>query len=411
MSIGIGLGGFMQGFQQSRKMRMAEEQDEKRAAVLDRQMERQDKQDARQDVLNSRADAEYERSENQRQAVAGIGINAQKEFDTRVAAGTAKPGDFDSFWSSYALPKLKNTYLANGDLNSAKEVMKWGESVEAKEGAKLTMSALLKAQTGDPDGALADVIKAGSIKGYIDHGYEVQGHDKILTSEGALAGYRLRLKTPDGKDVEQDVQLNDLPRLVSTFLNPEAAWQSQLAAKAKATEKADELKTYEQKKQIDKKYGTGDNKQRGDAITSLRKRMDGGLARDEKKFDDLPRDEQEKLIGQELELQGGQPGLGASAPASPASAAGRGRKVVVDTATGKPAAQQPATPAQQPAAAAPAPSPAEVIAAADQAVRQGQSPVRIAEELTARGVPEEQWPDSLKSVIANARQNAVGLGR
>ncbi|MDQ0135679.1 hypothetical protein J2T08_003600 [Neorhizobium galegae] len=409
MSIGIGLGGFMQGFQQSQKMRMAEEQDEKRTAMLDRQMERQDKQDARQDVLNSRADAEYERSETQRQTVASIGANAQKEFDTRVASGTAKPGDFDSFWSSYALPKLKNTYLANGDLNSAREVMKWGESVEAKEGAKLAMGALIKAQTGDPDGALADVIKAGSLKGYIDHGYEVQGHDKIMTPDGALAGYRLRLKTPDGKDVEQDVQLNDLPRLVSTFLNPEAAWQSQLAARAKATEKADELKTYEQKKQIDKKYGTGENKQRGDAITALRKRLDGGLAGEEKKFDDLPREEQEKLIGAELELQGSQPGIGAQAPAAPA--AGSGRKVVVDTATGKPVAQQPAAPAQRPAAAAPAPSPAEVVAAADQAVRQGQSPVRIAEELTARGVPEEQWPDSLKSVISAARQDAIGLGR
>lgn len=414
-NLGIGLGGFMQGFQQSRRMRLEDERQDLLAKRYEKADERQEKLDARQDVLNARADEAYERDETQRQAVADIGINAQKAFDSKVAAGTAQPGDFDTFWSKYALPKLKGTYLANGDIDKAQAVIKWGETADAKEGAKLAMGALLKAQTGDPDGALADVIKAGSLKGYIDHGYEVQGHDKIMTPDGQLAGYRLNMKTPDGKDVQQDVQLSDLPRLVATFLNPEAAWESQIAAQAKAKERSEELADFETKEQIKKKYGTGETRQREDAISALRKRFDGELdtvtGEAKKAFDSLPRDEQEKLIEQEMNLQSGQTGIGGAPAGSTGSATtGSGRKVVVDTATGQPARQS-ASPAGGGAAPVAKPSAPDPVALATAALQKGESPVRVAEALSAAGVPEDRWPEALRTAISSARQNAIGLGR
>ncbi|PZU85224.1 MAG: hypothetical protein DI528_12880 [Shinella sp.] len=345
--IGIGLGGFMDGF--TRGM-------DARAAMDDRK---------RNKVLQERQDAEYNRVVGQRNEIDAINSGARAEFDKRVSAGTEKPDNFDQFWSGYALPKLKNTYLSQGNMEMADKVQAWGESEDAKAGAKFAMSALTKAQTGDVAGALADATEAGKRKGYISHGFEIKGQDTIVDQNGKLQGYRLYMKGPDGKDIQQDLPLGQVPKMIATYLNPEAAWQTQVEAQAAETKRQQELQDYRAKKGIDQEFGTGSNqkKARSDAIETLRKRMDGGLAGDETKFDDLPREEQERLIATETELQAGQPGTGV--PQQPGSQRS-GRKVLVDKATGQPVPP----PSSQRSAAAPSASPS---AGTDRATP-GQSP-------------------------------------
>ena len=433
--LGVGLGGFMEGFNKSQDM-------------LQKRDEAQRKQ-----VLADRTTKEYERLTAQRDAIDNINADAKSTFDAQVSAGAQKPDNFDQFWTDYAVPKLKNTYLLNGDVDSANRVQEWGENQDTKKGAKLFAGAMVKAQTGDAAGALTDVIEAGKVKGYINNGYEVIGHEPILGQDGTQQGYRINLKTPDGKDIQQDVRTQDLPKIIATFGNPQAAWESQVAARAQADKDKKELDTYEQKKVIDRKYGVGQTKDRGSAITSLRKRLDGGLAGDETKFDDLPRDQQERLINDELELVQGQPGLmgqGAPAPAE--------RKVLVDKTTGKPvqsgakpvAAEKPqaneepaarpqasaeerisgvpdraqagvrsrmeglqraAAQAEAPGITAPSPSAAstDVVAQADEAIRSGAKIYDVAMGLQEAGVPESEWPASLKQAIARER-GVIGLG-
>lgn len=430
MSLAIGLGGFMDGF--TGGMRARDSMDDRK----------------RKTVLQERQDVEYNRSLDQRNAVDQINKDARSTFDTQVAAGTQKPDNFDQFWSTYAVPKLKNTYLANGDMDNAKRVQEWGDSEDAKTGAKLFSGALVKAQTGDSAGALADVMQAGKIKGYIDNGYEVLGQEPILTPDGKPRGFRISLKMPDGKEVQQDIQTADLPKLIATFGNPEAAWNSQIAARAATEKEAGEMRTYEQKKKIDKQYGVGDTRQRGDAIKSLRKRFDGGLAGDEKKFDDMSPEEKEKLVADELELISGQPGLaGQAAPVRPE------KKVLVDTVTGKqvqtaspsPAPSQPerrrkddnartATPREAPIPGVPAraqdsvrrriedlksrptsdapgvvaPSQDQAVSKANAALEGGASVEEVATGLHEAGVPEWQWPKVVQEAL-RARQQSYGL--
>ncbi|KIP99078.1 hypothetical protein RU07_20620 [Agrobacterium tumefaciens] len=430
MSLAIGLGGFMDGF--TGGMRARDSMDDRK----------------RKTVLQERQDVEYNRSLDQRNAVDQINKDARSTFDTQVAAGTQKPDNFDQFWSTYAVPKLKNTYLANGDMDNAKRVQEWGDSEDAKTGAKLFSGALVKAQTGDSAGALADVMQAGKIKGYIDNGYEVLGQEPILTPDGKPRGFRISLKMPDGKEVQQDIQTADLPKLIATFGNPEAAWNSQIAARAATEKEAGEMRTYEQKKKIDKQYGVGDTRHRGDAIKSLRKRFDGGLAGDEKKFDDMSPEEKEKLVADELELISGQPGLaGQAAPVRPE------KKVLVDTVTGKqvqtaspsPAPSQPerrqkddnartATPREAPIPGVPAraqdsvrrriedlksrptsdapgvvaPSQDQAVSKANAALEGGASVEEVATGLHEAGVPEWQWPKVVQEAL-RARQQSYGL--
>jgi|GEM_PF-1752780 len=474
--LGIGLGGFMEGYNNSQKLKADKEERALKKERYDRQK-----------VLDEREDAAFERTEQQRLAIEDAVTKSQSEFQAAVQSGTAEPDDSDDWFAKNTVPLLKNTYLAAGDIDNADKVQKWADTADAKTGAKLFKSAMLKAQTGDGVGALDDAIKAGQTQGYIAHGYEVQKHDKIVKPDGTVLGYRIWLTDPDGNEITQDIQTTELQKTIATFLNPEAAWESQVTASQAATKREQELADYRTKKEIDKEVGLGDQKLRGDAITSIRKRLDGGLTGDEPKFDDLPADEKEKLIAEEIQLQRGgaggapvastpaarasvAPGLaadGASAAPTPDSSqpSPTGRKAIVDTVTGQPVQTRPAqgpskpkeeearepglidrigqrvirevdilagreqAPTREDPRAAEAPretkdrsrksgglrreeNVAYQVQAADVAVREGVPVDRIVQELLANGVPEEQWPASVKQAIANKRSGGVvGLAR
>jgi hypothetical protein len=301
MSLGVGLGAFVSGFRDGYGMR-------------------------RQIDADRRADKD-------RKAMEAIDTDAKTEFDRRVAAGEAEKDQFESFWLDYALPKKRNELLRQGDVAGARQLQEWGESDAALKGGKLFSSALLKAQTGDAEGALQDVISAGKIKGYIEHGYEVLGQEPITDASGNVVGYRLKIQDGDGKKIEQDIATADLPRLIATFANPEAAFASQLAAQQEKKKKADELTEYEDKKKIDQKYKADPE---GDYAKAREARLKNDLD-----FGDLSPEEQDKVIRADLEAgskyaaERGGGGAESDAPANFSAPPAAGGKRIVDTVTGE----------------------------------------------------------------------------
>lgn len=436
--IGIGLGGFMDGFNKQQEVKDTH----KRSAILDEQLKMDQKRAERQDVLNARDDAEYQRGEDTRASVARIGQDAQTKFDQGVASGQLDPNRFSDFYRTYAIPQIQNTYLAAGDVGKAADFMKWAETADAKRGGELAMSAMWKAQNGDLQGSLNDALKAGQLSGYVDHGYELVGHEPIVDKSGTSLGFRVRVKGPDGKEVQRDITNADLPRMVATWLNPQAAYESRQAAQADTAKREQGMADYKQKKDIDKQY-EGGAKDRGAAIASLRKRFDGELdittGKANPKFDEMGRDEQEKMISQEISLQQGtngqapaadQPGIGAAASTP--------RRVTVDNVTGQPlnAPVQPAAPQQQASAPPQAPAPQQapaggapaaiqqqspqqsrednvqyMIEYANQALAQKVDPLKIAEELQVQGIPRNMWPEQVQAAAAQAASKQPGLAR
>lgn len=412
MMLGIGLGGFMDGWN-----KMAESQ------RTDRQVKLAEEAAARQKTLNQRQDAEYNRGLQQRNEIDAVNTGAKAEFDSRVANGTEKADNFENFWSNYTLPKLKNTYLSQGNIGMANQLQAWGESADAKAGAKLAMSAMTKAQTGDIAGALQDATDAGKKKGYLAHGYEIRGQDTIVDESGKLQGYRLYMKGQDGKEFQHDLPVSQVPKLIATYLNPEAAWQSQVEARAQASKREADIADYRTKKGIDKEFGNSDQQKRADAITALRKRMDGGLAGTDQKFDDLPRTQQEKLISDEMALQRGT-GIAVEAGNTPENKSSQ-RQVLMDKVTGRPVDPatvrgqtnaEPARPANPKTISKDAPASAEtsrdanvayVIAEADQAIKDGVRPDLIADGLRQNGIPSEQWPPALQRALARSQSGSV----
>lgn len=310
MSIGIGLGAFMDGMQTGIAMR--------------------DKIDK----------GRLERKN--RQQLEAINTDTKAAFDEKVAAGEQEPQDFEKFWKEYALPRRRMALIEQGDIDGAKALTEWGESDAALSGGKLFGSAMFKAQTGDYGGALQDAIKAGQVKGYIDHGYEFVSQDEIKGQDGKTVGYRLTLKGPDGKDIVQDVAAGDVPRVVATVFNPDAAWQSQVAARTDSKKREDEITDYERKKKIDRAYDKPTN---ATEPTERYRKAREDAAKNDLDWSSRTPEEQDTITRRALEDAdryagkqagtAGVTGITGDQPAAPAAAPKAGPKVIVDETTGQ----------------------------------------------------------------------------
>ncbi|MRX32798.1 hypothetical protein [Aminobacter sp. MDW-2] len=391
-------------------------------------------------AARDRIDNRKRENEN-RKALETIETDTKKVFDAEVAAGKQEEKNYDQFWKQYALPRRKQELLRQGDVAGAKQLEEWGNSDAALRGGRLFSSAMLKAQTGDPAGALGDVIKAGQVQGYIDHGYELVGQDQLVDKDGNLLGFQLTVKDAKGKELKQDIAINDIPRMISTFANPDAAWQSQIAKKAEDAKQEQELKTYRAKKKID-----SEEKGAGDGEDAYRKAHEARMKND-LDFAGLSQAEQDKVVRQDLDAatsyaRSRNGGGSAQAPAAP-------KRVLVDKNTGKavsvPAPNPAAAPAPSPAAKQPvgvdgvqraplpdanpshglAPSPAsapaprprapsrqEVIAEAADHVVKGGNPELVGQRLMQAGIPQNEWPDQLKqAMVKRQQQPGFGLGQ
>lgn len=409
MSFGIGLGAFVDGFAKGVNIRQG-------------------------------LDAAREKREN-KAALTKIDTDAQSQYDQKVAAGEEQPDNFENFWKQYALPKRKMEMIRQGDYAGARQLEEWGNSDSALQGGKLFSSAMLKAQTGDAAGALQDAIKAGQVKGYLDHGYELLGQEDIKDDRGNTVGFRLKVKMPGGKTIDQDIAVGDVGKIVATFANPDAAWQSQQAAAEEKRKRGQGLEDYESKKKIDQKYEKPDKN--GDA-ESYRKVAED-LAKNDLDWGSRSPEEQDKLIRSRLDASkqyaADQQQPADAAPTQPAPDPGQ---VIVDDGTGEvvptpnkqaapprpqPVSQdqvglgQQSAPTAEPGAAAGAavgamvkpaapPSRQEMLDDAANYMQQGGNPELIAQRLMNAGIAEKDWPEPVRSAMMQRRQaQAPGLGQ
>ena len=219
MSFGIGLGAFVEGFDRGARMR-------------------------------ERWDDRREKKAN-KERLAEIDADAKAAFEQGVADGTQDAQSYDQFWKDYALPKRRNELLRQGDISGAKTLDEWGRSDAALQGGRLFSRALLAAQTGDHAGALDLAIEAGKVKGYIEHGYELTGHQPIQDREGNTVAYRVTAKDGEGNELEQDVPIDKMGDMIATFVNPDAAWKSQQEQRAAQAERDREVAGRDEKRSYD----------------------------------------------------------------------------------------------------------------------------------------------------------------
>lgn len=428
MGLGIGLGAFVEGFAGGYGLR--QQMEDREEAKKDREAERawRDEQRAWQAEDRAFQVSERERLTGQREEIESITADVREDFDDAVAAGEAKADEFDQFWKQYGLPRMQNALLEQGDIEGAKKLMEWGESEAALKGGRLFAQSMFLAQTGQHGEALDKVIEAGKVRGYIGDDFDIDEKEEIRDDSGTLLGYRVTIRDSKGNETVQDIALDDIPTVIATFANPQAAWESQQATAAANTKREQELEDYEAKKEIDARYAGTDNKAREAAIKALRERMkadpmvDGSV-----NFDDLPREKREQLIKDEISFAKGDPsapsqrmlvdrdsgqpvpmptpdamqaapGLGtAPKPASWSAPPGKGVGES-PVPTPAPAGAAPG-PAAAPSGDLPVPSQGQVIEQAAQQMLSGGDPNEIARTLTAVGVDKSKWPAELVRVL------------
>ena len=308
MGFGIGLGAFTDGLKSG--IGIARDQEEFDLAKEDR-LRRIRQQD--EDSAFQREDREFQRSERDR-AVRdrtqreGVRTDARKQFDDKVAKGEMSEGQFNEFWNDYAIPKLRNVYLEQGDLGAAQQLDEWAETADAKRGAKKTNEALLKLQTGDHEGAIADIMEASRNKGYSGDNFALESAEPIEDADGNVVGYRLDIGA-DGETKQQDVELKDIPELVRVLANPAAAFEGYIAGKVKAAEREQEMRDFATKEGIKARASSGKNntKLRSDAIKSLLDEEANNLDLEEGAgFYNRPKEDQELMINKRISIMTGE---------------------------------------------------------------------------------------------------------
>lgn len=191
-------------------------------------------------ALRDKIDTQREKRSNKR-ALDAIEKDTQAGFNQAVANGEVSADSYTDYWTKYGLPKKVGELIKQGDYQGAKELREWGMSDAAQKGATLYKSAALKAQTGDPAGALQDALKAAQVDGYIQHDFEVLSQDDVVDPNGNLIAYRIKFRRgKDGKVEVQDIKPDDVPRVISIFANPEAAFQTHLQRQAQEAADAKE---------------------------------------------------------------------------------------------------------------------------------------------------------------------------
>lgn len=311
--LGIGLGSFVQGMQAGADLR----------ARMDARVEKKLKQQQQSDLQNA----------------------ARAEFDQQVAEGKQSPDNFDSFYKSYVIPRQEMQLLKDGKVEEAKKWREFAESDAATKGAKLFGSALLKVQTGDEEGAFADVLEASKVKGYLAHGVDIGGYQPIMDREGNRQGWRVTFKNPNGEETVSDFRSADLPNLIATYGNPQAAFESH-------------QKAAEQQRREAKTDAKSEQSLREKAIKRLDDQYDGGLDGSGPTLATMDKAERERLITGEMDMLRGGPaasfgapgaaraqqapglgGLGGSPAASAVPETASAPGIIMDRATGQPVPQ------------------------------------------------------------------------
>ncbi|WWT39865.1 hypothetical protein [Microcystis phage Mwe-JY07] len=239
----------------------------------------------------------------------------------------------------YMARRQAAVYAEAGDTTKAEQYRTWAEGREARQGTKLFARGLVQFQGGDIEGGFRTAQELARQKGYGDV-FNLESWQPIVDSEGKTLGHRVVIKGPDGKPMTQDIPRGREQQLFAQIANPQAAFEAEQRQREGAAKSQREITEYRQKKEIDRDVGStgNDQKRREDAIKALRDNSRTFGPKQAQTFDELGEAEKEAEIAREIKLRRG------DAVASPAGApqtAAPGIAPQPGSAAGAPAAGSP----------------------------------------------------------------------
>jgi hypothetical protein len=141
-----------------------------------------------------------------------------------TAGAEAKP--LMDYYMKVAAPKVRDAYLQNGDIQTAKVWGDWIKSDGVQKGMASWASAVRSAQQGDHAGFLKNYLDAYNNSGYYDDGLQAVGSKTLTGDNGEATGFEITFKDKKGKETTQ--RFDDMEQIYTAglmLMSPEKVFE------------------------------------------------------------------------------------------------------------------------------------------------------------------------------------------
>lgn len=150
----------------------------------------------------------------------------------------------EDFYLRDVVPKIKETYIAQGNMQGAEAWDQWAQEKSTQQGMKHWTNALRAGQMGDFKGYADHMVKAYNTPNYFDDGLHAEGYDLVKDKDGNTTGLTLKMKNKEtGEVYAQTIHgQDDMVQAGIGLLDPANAFKTTLAqvqARQAAQAKAD----------------------------------------------------------------------------------------------------------------------------------------------------------------------------
>lgn len=165
--------------------------------------------------------------------------NSYANADDQKKAAEKNAPLADDFYIRDIVPKIKETYIAQGNQAGADAWDKWAQDKNTQTGMKYWAQALRAGQMGDFKTYADTMVKAYNTPGYYDDGLHAEGYDLVKDKDGNTTGLTLKMKNNDtGESFSQTIHGQaDMVQAGIGLLDPRNAFQT-TAARVAAQEAA-----------------------------------------------------------------------------------------------------------------------------------------------------------------------------
>lgn len=152
-----------------------------------------------------------------------------KVHGSRDDARKSAEGSVDSvidYYMQTAGPKLKETYIQQGDIQKAEAFDRWMQESKVKKGMKHWATAMRSAQAGDHAGFADNLKKAYNTQGYFEDGMTAESVKPVKGDNGEVSAYEVTIKGRDGSKSTQQIGMEEMYRVGLGFLAPEQVFET-----------------------------------------------------------------------------------------------------------------------------------------------------------------------------------------
>lgn len=157
--------------------------------------------------------------------------NSYANADEQKKAAEKNAPLADDFYIRDIVPKIKETYIAQGNQAGADAWDKWAQDKNTQTGMKYWAQALRAGQMGDFKTYADTMVKAYNTEGYYDDGLHADGYDLVKDKDGNTTGLTLKMKNKDtGEVFAQTIHgQDDMVQAGIGLLDPRNAFQTTMA--------------------------------------------------------------------------------------------------------------------------------------------------------------------------------------